>query len=206
MTELQQILLALTSRKSLIQPALCVVKRHLREDDTKWVVCNFLVIQICAVDDEWRRLERLGEVDQTVRHTLEVARPATDRMRSHFILRRLRNSLIAHTREWKGALTDVAALGAGGAFLPYAEQIVLSECANYAASVALIRHDAERRSALQQIDINDTADGRGAQTKDDIRREVAQVRAQVVALDPQLGFAFGPHPTFTEDDPFPAGT
>lgn len=185
-------LLALSSRKAFLEPALCSVKRHIGEDDTKWVICNFILMQVSVFLEEWKLFAAHAKQDASVKATCQIADPALKRIRSWSGLKHFRNSVLAHTRA-KPDNTLPTGDRRIEAFTPsnYAEQALLGECAVYAIATALIRHECVRSQALAAHGTGFNLSGGGIDTVGQYKQALLDIRQEICMGDPTLESGFG---------------
>lgn len=183
-------LAALSSRKTLIEPALRTVKRYVTDDDLKFVATNFIMLQVSAFLDEWRLFQTFAQNDRAVRRTTLIAKPAIDRIKLWGGIRTFRNSMIAHARRndtakplLTGEISDFPS--------QYAEQLLLGECAVYAIAVAAIRHDHISKTFLEHHPSGPILAGGGIQSKGEFICEILSIRSTILQIEPELEEKFG---------------
>lgn len=153
LTPLQTSLLSLAAVKTCLSDALRPAKAVTRQD-LRDSLASYLMISVHSFNQEWKRFEGLGKDDLVVRDTLRIASPLVRKIRSWKGVSRLRSSALAHEPfdAQNGKLVDMRELfGPGKAPSEFWEQMLLAECAVWAISVALQRHDHERQLAVAQV-------------------------------------------------------
>jgi hypothetical protein len=153
LTPLQTSLLSLAAVKLYLSDALRPAKALSRQD-LRNSLSSYIMISVHSFNQEWKRFEGLGKEDMEIRETLRIASPLVRRIRSWKGIGRLRSSALAHEPFdfQSGKLIEVRELfGPGKAPSEFWEQILLAECAVWAISVALERHDAEREKAVMHV-------------------------------------------------------
>ncbi len=191
---IEKSLLAFSVVKSLLEPALKVMKRHGGDDDVKFIAGNFILIAVNSFLDEWNFFCGIREFDG-VQETRQIAEPAISKIRRWKGIRTLRNSLLAHPPRGKDGQNSVPDLndifGSGQVPLAYAEMIVLGEAAVYAIATVLCRHDDHRLAALRKINPPKPWAVTGALSLKDAHAEVERIRSEIVARDSTLSACFG---------------
>lgn len=189
---LETSILALASRKSFLEPSLRSIKKHVQEEDLKWTVSNYILIQIFAFNEEWRRFQGLAKSDLKVRETTRIAKPAIDRIKQWPGLTVVRNSIIAHARRSDGSLLLPNPQTFSGVPTNYAEKILLAECAVLAIATVLVRHDAERLVAVSKIaGQTHPPTATGINNNLEFRRDLLDIRTKIIESEPSLDVAFG---------------
>jgi hypothetical protein len=191
-TSLQISLLALSSRKSLLEPALCAVKRHISEDDTKWVLCNFILIQVAVFLEEWKAFSTHSRDREDVKETCRVAGPALARIHEWRGLTKFRNGVLVHARgRDKKSLPINDEIMLSRTPSNVFEQILLGELAVYAISAAIILHRNEQEAGLREYGDGFMLSGGGINSVEEFRGAVRNVREEMCRNAPQLEEKFG---------------
>lgn len=194
LTPLQTSLLSLAAVKTYLSDALRPAKAVTRQD-LRDSLASYLMISVHSFNQEWKRFEGLGKDDLVVRETLRIASPLVRKIRSWKGVSRLRSSALAHEPfdAQNGKLVDMRELfGPGKAPSEFWEQMLLAECAVWAISVALQRHDHERRQAVAQV----YSDGPheivrcGIASADEFDEQMEVFREQIVRADESLAPMF----------------
>ena len=191
---LQDSLLVLAALKNQLESALRTVKRYIHDDDLKFTVANHILIVVSSFLEEWQRFESLGS-DPTVRRTLDIAKPAIERIRRWKGITRLRSSALAHGfRQRDKTLTQLGPLfQAQRAPSAYAEQLLLGELAVYAIATAICQHQVTYDAALSAFyhDGPEKIPTHGIQTMEEFRTEITRIRSMITASDSSLEKCFG---------------
>jgi hypothetical protein len=194
LSQIEETLLALAGIKKQLEQCLRTFKRHKQDQEAKACLANYLLILVASFDQEWQRLEGLGTLDD-VRRTLIAAGPATRRIRAWRGLHRARSSLLAHGfRDKDGNLVNASALF-GPRLLPtgFAGQLLLGELSVYAIATAIYRHKLSLDAGLQKLDSvwhNAEPPATGIMTMGAFEAEIASVRTEILALEPELENCF----------------
>lgn len=194
LTPLQTSLLSLAAVKTYLSDALRPAKAVTRQD-LRDSLASYLMISVHSFNQEWKRFEGLGKNDLVVRETLRIASPLVRKIRSWKGVSRLRSSALAHEPfdAQNGKLVDMRDLfGPGKAPSEFWEQMLLAECAVWAISVALQRHDHDRQLAVAQV----YSEGPhnivrcGISSADEFDEQMEVFREQIVRADERLAPMF----------------
>lgn len=194
LTPLQTSLLSLAAVKTYLSDALRPAKAVTRQD-LRDSLASYLMISVHSFNQEWKRFEGLGRNDLVVRETLRIASPLVRRIRSWKRISKLRSSALAHEPydALNGKLVDMRELfGPGKAPSEFWEQMLLAECAVWAISVALQRHDHERRLAVAQVysEGPHEIERCGIASADEFDDHMDAFREQIVRADERLAPMF----------------
>lgn len=141
-SRLQSSLLSLGALKLFLEDSLKSFKAIPRED-TRFVLGNYILINVHSFNQEWKRFESFAKNDESVKESCVIAKPAIDRIRYWKGLSQLRSKVLAHEMYDKDdqSLVDYKKyFGDKKAPIEPWEQALLGECAVYAIGVALTRH------------------------------------------------------------------
>lgn len=194
LSPLEEVLLALAGLKYQLEPCLRTFKRYMHDHEAKASLANYLLVLVASFDQEWRRLEKLGD-NAEVRHTLRVASPALKRIRAWRGLHRLRSSMLAHGfRDKKGRLVNTSVLfGPGEAPTHFAGQVLLGELAVYAIATAICHHSSVRDCALKKLIAiwpDEESGPSGITTMAEFEGEIQSVRSEMFSKDASLERCF----------------
>jgi hypothetical protein len=188
LSELGASLLALRSRLHFIDPALRALQRHASDADVRSALCDFILIQVHAFQEEWRVFEALGEHDPNVRSTCDKVKPALERISKWRGLSYVRNAFLAHTRDRR----NPPLLVPGSSIfndVPTndAEQILLGECAVLAVAVSLALHFEAWQAGVAEIDrVRSVTPKTGICSADQLQDDLAAISRAVVGGDARL--------------------
>lgn len=193
LSNLQKSVLALQGLKFQLEPALRTCKRYMRDLECAGVIAGRIHILVCSFDDEWQAFT--GECRKAnILRPLEAAAPAVSRIRQWSGLHRVRSSFLAHTRDKQKQLVNIGELyGPGVSPTNNGEMLFLGECAVYACSTATIFFREEHTAALEELEKHwDDVDPAecGIRTFQELEREVALMRGEILQIEPGLGPVF----------------
>lgn len=194
LTRLQKSLMSLSALKGFLETALRPAKA-IDRPDLRGSLMSYLLICVHSFDQEWKRFSGMGKDDVEIRRTLALASPLVKRIRRWKGLAKLRSKVLAHELYDKDSmeLVDVREyFGEGKAPTEFWEAVLLAECAVWAISIAITRHEAEQVAAKRII----YADGPhkvtlcGVSSEEDFQAEMDGFKRDLLAASPELAAMF----------------
>ena len=187
LTRLHNTLLALSAVHSELHSVDRCLPRSAEVDDSdlKFVLSNHILILVCSFLAEWRRFENLGK-EESVRTTLQVAKPFVERIRQWNGLEKIRSALLAHPiRSEKGELVVACELFQKvNAPTNYAEMWLLGICAMRAVEIAVRRHLKEHEEAVSWHEqVSGVLPQRGIVTLRQLGAELKRLEAKSRAIE-----------------------
>lgn len=194
LSPLEEVLLLLAGLKNQLEPCLRAFKRYVHDYEAKTSLANYLLVLVASFDQEWQRLEHLGDSAE-VKHTLVAASPTLKRIRRWRGLHRLRSSMLAHGfREKKDRLVNTSHLfGPTDAPTDFAGQLLLGELAVYAIATAICHHSGINAGALTKLLAiwpDEEPVPAEIATMAEFEREIQSVRTEMFSVDPRLERCF----------------
>ena len=157
-TNLQSCLMSLGALKGFLEDSLRSFKA-IQRADTRFVLGNYILINVHSFNQEWKRFESFAKEDDSVKRSCKIAKPATDRIRYWKGLSQLRSKVLAHEMYDKNDQNLVnfkRFFGDKKAPAEAWEQALLGECAVYAISVALSCHSTLHGEAQMIVEVSET--------------------------------------------------
>lgn len=194
LSRFEEVMLVLAGLKNQLEPCLRTFKRYRHDQESKTCLANYLLILVASFLQEWQRLERLGSSPE-IKRTLMAAAPATRRIRAWRGISRARSSMLAHGFRGKdGRLINAATFfGPGQVPTTFAGQLLLGEFAVYAIATAICHHKAAGANALSVLSTtwpDEEPEACGIDTMAEYEQEVAALRREMFAIDPNLECCF----------------
>lgn len=195
MTPLQESLKVLSAMKNIISNDLTVIKRYIHDEDLKFSLSNKMLADLVSFLDEWDILRGIARGDKAILETAELAQPAIARIRKWHGLRAMRNTMISHNFRDKRNKNQPTCLQKNyfDATVPrtYAEIMLLSEYAVYAASTVICRHYKDQAQQIENTPTYRENPCTGISTYEEFEKEVESLKQTLFAKDSSLKACFG---------------
>ena len=193
MTKFQETIVALTAiRNSLERAMLCLYSvngSHLSDkpDRTKdqyllFTLQNHLQILLCSFLEEWSKFGGFAKTDESVKETLRIVSPSTNRFKQWPGLNKIRSCLLAHSpRDTSGEIVfPWVAFGKEKCPTTLEETLLLTFCALMAVDNVKARHKAEQDKAEKEIfGMNRAIATQGIPNTAELEKQFADIQKQI---------------------------
>ncbi len=184
-TKFEEILIRFTGVKSLTESTIRTYKRHIRNEESRFVIGNYLLINARSYIEVFEDFKKIPEKNEDIKLSILANEPFANKIQSWNGLRDLRNQVLAHGFDDKTGKT-VANIEKfyTSKSIPTTdwEIILLGECAAFSCGCIMTKFDKELKSAQEKIGVFEPSSN-GAKSKEEYIKSLQTLVNKSIEID-----------------------